>query len=176
MAEATAIARWIHLVAAAFWVGGMLFLVLVAGPALRRHLPERERIATMTAAGQGFLRLSWLAFALLAASGTALLLFRRVSWDLLFETAYGRTLLTKLLLVLLVLLLTWLHAGVFGKRLAELAASATVSGDDSPWREALDQPHVIAQRRRVRRLSVLFSSLTLALSLVILYLAARLVG
>lgn len=167
MIEAPPLVRWLHLVAAAFWVGGMLFLVLVVRPALRRRLPERERIATASAAGQLFLAFSWGAFALLAASGIAMLLLRRVSWELLLETAYGRTLLIKLALVLLVLMLTWLHAGVYGKRLAELAERA--AGAD-------DKPAVLAERRRAQRLSVLFSSLTLVLSLVILYLAARLVG
>lgn len=59
--------RWIHLVAAAVWLGGMVTLAVLVG-ALRRAGAERTIIV---AAARAFARVSWVALAVAIATGLA---------------------------------------------------------------------------------------------------------
>jgi copper transport protein len=59
--------RWLHLVAAATWLGGMITLAALVA-ALRRQGAEREMIV---AAARAFARLSWAALAVAIATGLA---------------------------------------------------------------------------------------------------------
>ena len=67
MSSAYLVLHWVHLVAAAIWLGGMIALaVLVA--TLRRSGVER---AVIVAAARGFARLSWPALGVAVATGLA---------------------------------------------------------------------------------------------------------
>lgn len=59
--------RWLHLVAAAVWLGGMVTLAVLVG-ALRRAGAER---AVIVAAARGFARVSWTALAVAIVTGLA---------------------------------------------------------------------------------------------------------
>jgi copper resistance protein D len=60
--------RWLHLVAAITWIGGMLFVSLVLVPALRREDPAlRARLFKVT--GVRFRVIGWIALGLLVATG-----------------------------------------------------------------------------------------------------------
>ncbi len=59
--------RWIHLVAAAVWLGGMITLAVLVG-ALRRAGADR---AVIVAAARGFARLSWPALVVAILTGLA---------------------------------------------------------------------------------------------------------
>lgn len=158
--------RWLHLLAAMAWVGGMLFILVVLLPIMRKQIREGERIVLASEVGQRYLTLSLGLLAVLAATGVLNALRRGVTLDVLFASAYGQTLGVKVLLVLLVAIVTAVHGLVYGPMLRELAErSADGSGDLA----------LLSKRRRTQRRSTLLSAVNLLLSLAIVLLAASLV-
>ena len=98
MSSAYLILHWVHLVAAAVWLGGMITLaVLVA--TLRRAGVER---AVIVAAARGFARLSWPAMAVAVATGLAQVRVLVLPWS------YG-ALQFKVALVALAILVAAIH-------------------------------------------------------------------
>lgn len=90
--------RWVHAVAALFWVGGSLFLFLVYRPAVRL-LPEGARSLMEKAVRQRFRELANTAIVALLVSGM-ILTFDRLSSPAA-TTPYVLVLGTKVLLALL---------------------------------------------------------------------------
>jgi putative copper export protein len=89
---------WLHLVAAAAWLGGIAFLALVWGPALRRAGRE-ERLAVARHVLAPFGRIAVPAFAVVAATGLVSLVVQLGHLDALWSTGYGRVLAVKIALV-----------------------------------------------------------------------------
>jgi|SRR5437899_1355783 len=157
--------RSLHLVAAAVWVGGMVFLGVAVGAA-RRTLGDRERIALLRQLGRRFLLVGGIAMAVLIATGTDMASDRLASFEDLFDAGYGRRLAGKLGLVIAVILLTAFHSLVQGPALSRLRE------------QALRQPADAELARLIRRKSGragVVSALNLIATLAILVLAARLV-
>lgn len=118
----------IHLVAAATWMGGLLFFILAVVPAARAA-PGADIPALL---GRAFRPTAWIALATLVLTGPLLLLVQGVGLHQLgrsafWRSAFGVTLGIKLILVLGVLGLTLWHDVVLGPR------SQTVS-DPGPSR------------------------------------------
>lgn len=90
--------RWVHALAALFWVGGSLFLLLVYRPAIR-VLPEAVRPLLEKAVRQRFRELVNAAVVILLVSGM-ILTFDRLSSPAA-TTAYTLVLGTKIVLALL---------------------------------------------------------------------------
>lgn len=136
--------RWLHLVAAGFWLGGLIMLAIVTMSALAivDRPTFRELIRRV---GRAFLLGSLIAWVLLALSGIAMATTRLRSTGALLDTAYGRTLSLKSVLFVLVILATVAH---------------TVAGGRS-------SPAAV-------RTSRVLSPVILLLTLAIFYLAARL--
>lgn len=154
---------WLHIVAATTWLGGMIFLVLVVVPALRRGDPATTA-ALMRDSGRRFRVVGWSSFLLLACTGTANLWFRGVRLGNLFDptwcaTSFGRILWAKLLVFALVLLLSAVHDFVLGPR-ASQALSRMPQG-----REA----------EQLRRAARILGRVTALLALVLFALAVMLV-
>ncbi|MBA2357589.1 MAG: copper resistance protein CopC/CopD [Actinobacteria bacterium] len=84
------LADWVHLSAAALWVGGLVQLSIVVWPAA----PELRRRAFL-----GFARLAPVLIALLVAAGTYLSIVRLPRASDLWTETYGHVLLVKLALV-----------------------------------------------------------------------------
>jgi copper transport protein len=102
-------ADWVHLVAAAVWVGGIALIALVWGPGLRgRDREARTSVARHVLAPFGTVALP--AFVVVAVAGTvnAAIELGRVS--ALWETGYGAVLLAKIVLVAALALASYLHA------------------------------------------------------------------
>ena len=68
---------WFHILAATAWLGGMLFLVLVVVPWLRRGESAMAG-AFLRETGQRFRTVGWTCFAVLLATGTFNLWYRGV--------------------------------------------------------------------------------------------------
>ena len=93
------VADFLHLVAAALWVGGMLYLATIYLPVLlARHSIAERAFALVTVlpyysfyAGTGVI--------LMALTGPLSATVHLASWEQLVTTAYGRTLLVKVVLV-----------------------------------------------------------------------------
>jgi putative copper export protein len=120
--------RLLHLLAAAYWLGGLIMLALLAAVAHRR-LDEAAFRAQMSTAGRVFLAGSVVAWALIAVSGVGLATGRLHGLGQLQSTGWGRTLELKTSLALLAVLLTAGHS-IAGSRTSSpswIAASRVLS-------------------------------------------------
>ena len=157
--------RALHLIAAAIWAGGLVFLGAAVGAA-RKMLGDRERIALFRQLGRRFLAVGGAAMVVLIATGTDMAADRLASFGDLFDTGYGKRLAEKLALVIAVILLTAFHSLVQGPALSRLREQALERPGDTELAAAI--------RRKAARAGVV-SLLNLLATLAILGLAARLV-
>jgi len=114
---------WIHLTAATFWVGGMLFLSLVAVPLLRKDSDPSSAQRGFINLARRFRTLVWAALALLVVTGTILL-----PGHVNFATPPGEwppVVLTKLGLVLLLIVVSLAHDQFLGPKVRALKNKAT---------------------------------------------------
>ncbi len=155
---------WLHILAAAAWVGSMVFFAAVVVPVLRRAPDPRATAELVRAVGRRYRVLGWIALGVLLVTGVGNLYFRGIGWSDLMSPAwraspFGRALMWKLGLVDLVLLATAGHELLTGKR----ALEAMARDPGSP--AAL----------RARRAASWLGRATMLLSLLVLYLAVALV-
>jgi putative copper export protein len=127
---------FVHVLSAIVWVGGVLFLALVAIPVLR-GLPDRQRADLVTAVGLRFRGIAWGCILLLVLSGIATLAMRGIGWDdvrtgRLWQTPFGRVLAWKLVVVAAMVALGACHDFVLGPA----SARAGHSGDPADARAA----------------------------------------
>lgn len=157
-----AINRWLHLTAAAVWVGPQLFLVLAAIPALRtiggEEDPVRQQATRVMV--RRFNIMAWSAMALLILTGIGNV-FEHNSDSAIdafdYDFRYAWILTTKLVLVGVTISLTALHSFVIGPRLLEAHA------------------YGVSDRKQLRIASAVVSGTGFLASVAILYLAALLV-
>jgi copper transport protein len=98
------LADWLHVVAAALWMGGLLgFTLVLSGP--MRALTAKQRTELRLRAVQRFSRVATAAVMVLAATGLYAALLHVPSLSALVGTPYGRALVIKLALVAFVLAL-----------------------------------------------------------------------
>jgi putative copper export protein len=157
--------RALHLIAAAVWVGGMVFLGIAVGAA-RRTIDDRQRIALFRQLGRRFLLVGGLAMVVLIATGTDMAADRLTSFGDLFDTEYGKRLAEKLAVVIVVIGLTLFHGLVQGPTLSRLRDQALARPADTELQGTI--------RRKSARAGIV-SGLNLLATLAILVLAARLV-
>lgn len=118
---------WIHVLAATVWVGGMLFLVLVVVPWLRTG-PRTDAATLLRETGARFRNVSFVCFALLLLTGSfnlwmrgiRLSYFGRSEWLL---SPFGKLVLAKLGVFLLVLLVSVIHDFVVGPQATKAIAA-----------------------------------------------------
>ena len=101
--------RWLHVLAAITWIGGMLFVALVLVPVTRRLEDAALRARLLHAVGLRFRTVGWIALGVLVATGLVNL------WRHPFLLASPRF-QVKLALVVLALILSALHDFVLGPR------------------------------------------------------------
>ncbi len=92
------LANWLHLMAAALWVGGMLYITTTYLPVLT-HKPVAERAHSLVTLIPYFSPLALAGVAIMAVTGPFSATIHLSSWVQLFTTAYGRALTVKILLV-----------------------------------------------------------------------------
>jgi copper resistance protein D len=81
----------LHILAAAGWVGGMLFFALVVVPAVRKSQgPDGARVM-LAAVGRRLRTFGWLLIGILVVTGAANLRFHGIGWGTLREPAFWRT-------------------------------------------------------------------------------------
>lgn len=81
----------LHILAAAGWVGGMLFFALVVVPAVRRAQGSEGARPILAAIGRRLRTLGWLLIGILVVTGAANLRFHGIGWGTLREPAFWRT-------------------------------------------------------------------------------------
>jgi putative copper export protein len=110
---------FLHVVAAMAWVGGMIFLVAVVVPALRK---DRDALrTTMQTFGVRFRTVGWVALVTLVATGLYNLLHRGYSLGDIFSGEvfagqWGHILAHKLAVVAVILVLSAVHDFYVGPR------------------------------------------------------------
>ena len=96
-----AILTWIHLVAAAIWVGGSLFIGIVFSPLLKTMTNSiEERMQIMIRVGRRFNKVAVPSLIILMATGLYSSHVLLSKPDLLVATSYGTFLIIKILLVI----------------------------------------------------------------------------
>lgn len=158
------LAVWLHILAAATWLGGILFLVFVLVPVTRQPAFRAGAGALIEATGRRFRWVGWMALGLLAASGVVQLAYRGFAWadvwsGRLWQGPFGQMLGLKLLLVAGILLLSALHDFGVGPR----ATTAWQAKPGSP------------EARRLRRQAAWIARINLLLGLSAVALGVMLV-
>jgi putative copper export protein len=157
--------RALHLIAAAIWAGGLVFLAVAVGVA-RKTVSERERIELFRGLGRRFLLVGGIALAVAIATGIDMADDRIPSWSDLGATQYGRTLRDKMIVVALLVVLTLIHSLVQGPALRRLREQAVARPDDA---------ELASRIRRTSAINGVVQLLTLIATLAIFVLAAKLV-
>lgn len=163
MHTAYVVSVFVHILAATTWLGGMLFVLLVVVPWLRRS--ERAQAARlMGALGLRFRTIEWVSFALLLVTGTFNSWVRGVRLADLVDprwlgSPFGQALAWKLGLCVVVLAVSAVHDFVHGPA----ATSVTERDPSSPLSE------------RLRARASLLGRVNLLLGLAIVFLAGVLV-
>lgn len=155
---------WLHVLAAAAWIGSMVFFAAVVVPLLRRPDMRASAPSLIRLLGARYRVLGWVALATLLVTGVANLYYRGIGWTVLRDPefwagAFGKLLAWKVALVGVVVVLTALHEVTVGKR----AVDALESGSDR------------ARANRIRLAASVLGRLTMLVSLVILFLAIAMV-
>ena len=107
---------WLHLVAAALWVGGMMYIATSFLPILR-SLPIPERARSLVTVLPYFTPWAIAGIVIMAVTGPFSATFHLNSWQQLFTTAYGRALTIKIVLVGGLLLTSAIHVLLLRPRL-----------------------------------------------------------
>lgn len=118
---------WLHIIAAATWLGGMIFLVAVLVPMLRAPATRERAMELFHLLGVRFRRVGWLALVTLIVTGTFNIVSRgfrveQIVSGAVFAGEWGHRLLVKLVLVTIALTLGVIHDFWVGPRATELAA------------------------------------------------------
>ncbi len=108
------ISLFLHVVSAIFWVGGMLFLMLVIGPFLMSLDDPKKKSEIYQVVGKTFRFYGWIAIVILLITGPINLYYMGVTPSMLIDpafhsTAYGMAVMIKITLVLLIVLSSLLH-------------------------------------------------------------------
>ena len=150
---------WIHLTAATFWVGGMLFLSLVAVPLLKKDPDPSSAQRGFINLARRFRTLVWVALSLLIVTGSMLLPHQVDFSESLGE--WPPTVLIKLTLVILLIVLSLAHEQIIGLKERTLEFKTT--------------SELTVVKKLLLRFSPIIGRLTLLLGLAILFAAVFMV-
>lgn len=154
---------WIHILAAAVWIGGMAMFAVVVIPLLRRG-DRAQAAAFLHDVGMRFRTVGWICLLLLAITGTFNLRYDEFGLGALttaafWRTGFGHALAVKLCLFAAVLVMSGVHDFVVGPRATRAAARDPNS----------------AEARRLRRAASWMGRLNLLCALAIVAMAVVLV-
>lgn len=112
---------WLHILAAAAWIGGMIFFGAVVIPVLRDGALASVYPKVLGAAGARFRVLGWVCVVTLIVTGTYNLAARGVTLALLgdpgfWRAPFGRAVAVKLALVTAIVVVTAVHDVALGHR------------------------------------------------------------
>jgi len=155
-----AIITWIHLVAAAIWVGGSLFIGIVFSPLLKTMTSSiQERLQIMIRVGRRFNKIAVPSLIILMATGlyTSHVLLSKP--ELLVSTSYGTFLIIKIILVIVLIITYAVHVRVIRKDVEEKIMS-----------NQMPEPEIQKLRKKI----IILGEITVVLSVAILFFASLL--
>jgi len=141
----------------------MIFIPLVAVPALAGALPPVQRVRLMSRVGRRFDPMGWACLGLLILTGLVNLIKTGMPIEAIFTSRYGLILGLKLLLVLLILHFQAIHSFNIGPAMERAAQQADEQANVMP-----------PDLGRLARRSAVFSGIMLVATLLILFLAVLL--
>lgn len=155
---------FIHILSAIFWIGGMLFTVVILVPTLRNQALSSKKGLFFTVMGEKFSKISWILFFVLLLTGYGQLLIRGFTNTELFskvfwQSHFGNTLGYKLILFSIIIIISGLHDFWLGPKTAVL----------------IDTKEADEKTKMFRKLTSWVGRLNLLLGLAILYFAISLV-
>ncbi len=155
-----AIITWIHLIAAAIWVGGSIFIGIVFSPILKTITTSiEERIQIMIKVGKRFNKIAVPSLIILMITGlynSHLLLSKP---DLLMATSYGIFLTIKIVLVIALIITYAIHVRVIRKEVED---------------QIMSKQMPIQEIQNLRKKIIILGEITVILSVTILFFAALL--
>jgi len=155
-----AIITWIHLVAAAIWVGGSLFIGIVFSPLLKTMTNSiEERMQIMIRVGRRFNKIAVPSLIILMLTGlyTSHVLLSKP--ELLVATSYGTYLIIKIILVIALIFVYVIHVRVIRKDVEE-----KIMSNQMPESEI----------QKLRKKIIILGEITVVLSIAILFFASLL--
>ena len=115
-----AILTWIHLIAAAIWVGGSLFIGIVFSPLLKTMADSlEERMKIMILVGKRFNKIAVPSLIILMATGLYSSHVLLSKPELLISTSYGTFLIVKIILVIALVITYAVHVRIIRKDVEE---------------------------------------------------------
>ena len=155
-----AIITWIHLVSAAIWVGGSLFIGIVFSPLLKTMTSSiEERMQIMIRVGRRFNKIAVPSLVILMATGLYSSHILLSKPELLVSTSYGTFLIVKIILVIGLIITYVIHVRVIRKDIEEQIMSNQMSE---------------SQIQKLRKKIIILGEITVVLSVAILFFAALL--
>jgi putative copper resistance protein D len=155
-----AIITWIHLIAAAIWVGGSLFIGIVFSPLLKTMTNSvEERMQIMIRVGRRFNKVAVPSLIILMVTGLYSSHVLLSKPDLLVATSYGTFLIIKIILVIVLIIIYAIHVRVIRKDVEEKIMSNQM-------------PEIEIQK--LRKKIIILGEITVVLSIAILFFAALL--
>lgn len=155
-----ALLTWAHLVSAAIWVGGSLFIGIVLSPLLKTMAGSvEERMQIMIRVGRRFNKIAIPSLAILVGTGLYSSHALLGNPALLAESSYGTFLAVKVALVVMLVVTYAVHVRVIRKDVEDEIMSGRMPD---------------AQLRRLRKKIIILGEVTVVLSVAILFFAALL--
>lgn len=122
------VVRFLHVLSAAVWVGGLIVLTFYVNPTIKTGFSEEEAAPVVTKLGKRVgITLMAVLLPILIATGTALLVRRHVGAATLLSTNYGRMLFLKLCLVVVVVVVAAVHGVVTSRGQKTLSRVLSIS-------------------------------------------------
>lgn len=160
MALEQAIITWIHLVCAAIWVGGSLFIAIVFAPLLKTMAPTvEERLQIMIKAGRRFNKIAIPSLVILIATGIFNVHQMILRPDFLLSTSYGIMVVIKIILVIALLISFGAHVRIIRKEIEQKIVQKQLSE---------------VQIAKLRKKIIIVGETTVVISIAILFVAALL--
>ena len=155
-----AILTWIHLISAAIWVGGSLFIGIVFSPLLKTMADSvEERMQIMIRVGRRFNKIAVPSLIILMATGLYSSHMLLSKPELLVATSYGTFLIVKIILVIALIIIYAIHVRVIRKDVEERIMS-----------NQMPEPEIQKLRKKI----IILGEVTVVLSIAILFFASLL--
>jgi putative copper resistance protein D len=160
MSMEQAIITWIHLVSAAVWVGGTLFIGAVLAPLLKKmSMPLEERIQMMVLVGRRFNKIAVPSLIILIVTGLYNSQQVITNPDSLLSTSYGSFLLVKIILVIALIIAFIVHVRIIRKDVEQKIISKEMTEK---------------QIQKLRKKIIILGEIIVVISVAVLFFAALL--
>lgn len=154
------IITWIHLVSAAVWVGGSLFIGAVLAPVLKKMSTSlEERIQIMVKVGRRFNKIAVPSLIILIVTGLYNSQGILSQPDLLFSTSYGTFLIIKIFLVIALIIAFVIHVRIIRKEVEKKIISKQMTE---------------IQIQKLRKKIIILGEVIVIISVAVLFFAALL--